>query len=136
MTQLKQLAPIATQFAGQPRRAGSLCHATQDQQQLRAGATRPLQIRAGEAVEDATASSALVIDQRRPLATVNAQSVRPAAAGAGQAVGMQQKQEFVVTCLFIHEVLNWKIHRLLRERRDYFASSFVTGKGESTASAT
>ena len=121
VTQCQQLAAIALQFAGQLAGADALCNPPQDQHQLRTGALRAVQNSPGEAVEHPPASATLVINHRRPMATVDAQTIHRPATWADQAPAMQQEQEFVVACLFIHEVLNWEIHRLLRERRNYFA---------------
>jgi hypothetical protein len=65
MTHLQQPASITAKLAGQLAGADALGHPTQDQQQLRAGAMRAVQDRAGEAVEHAPAPGTLVIDQRR-----------------------------------------------------------------------
>jgi len=137
VTQSQQLGSIAAHFAGQLTGADALCHPTQDQHQLRARTPGAMQGRPGEAVENPLASTTLVIDHRRPVATMDTQAIHRPTTWADQAIGVQQFQQSIVTCLFVHEVLNWKVHRLLRERRNYLVQSHASqGTEKSTAQAT
>jgi len=79
VTQRQQFASITLQFAGQLAGADALGQATHDQHQLRTGAPGAVNVRAGEAVKNPPALAALVVDQRRAVATMHAQTIdRPA----------------------------------------------------------
>ena len=57
------------------------------------------------------AVAALVVDDRRAMAAVDAQAVVGAATGATQPVGEQQVDEVVVARLFIHQFDRGEVHR-------------------------
>jgi hypothetical protein len=64
----------------------------------------------GEGVEDAAAVAALVIEDRVAMAAVDAEAVGDAATRAGQAAGVQQGDEPVVTGPLVHQVDQREVH--------------------------
>jgi hypothetical protein len=117
--QHKQLAPAASQFPRQLLRANTLSNAAQDQHQLRTGTMGALQDRIGETIKHSSAPRTLIIDQRLPVPTVDSEMVHGTTTRASQTIGVQQMQELAVTGLLVHEVLNRKVHWLLREQCTY-----------------
>jgi len=110
VSQFQQMPATALQLSGQPRRAGALRHAAQDQHPLRATAMRLLQQRAGEGVEDAPTTAASIVQHRIAAATMHSKSLVLMARRTTQAVRMQGGQQPLVTGSLVHETLNWKIH--------------------------
>jgi hypothetical protein len=61
----------------------------EDQEDLRGAAVRPLQVGPGPGVEDPAAVTALVIQDRLPVAVVDPQVLPLTARGTGQPVGVE-----------------------------------------------
>jgi hypothetical protein len=87
--QLQEVLAVATQLAGHLGRGLARRDAVEDQHQLRGAAVRPLQDGPGPGIEDAAAVTALVVQDRLPVAVVDPQALPPAARGTGQAVGVE-----------------------------------------------
>jgi hypothetical protein len=109
--QLEQVLAIANQLAGHLGRRRRLDDAADDQEQLGRRPTDALQGRAGEGVEHAAAATALVVQDRVPMAAVDAHAIAGTAAGAGQAFGMQQGEELLVAGPLVHQVDQGEVHR-------------------------
>jgi hypothetical protein len=117
MPQAQQVGPVPLQLAGQPRRAGPLGDAAQDQDDLGGAAMGLLKDRPGEGVEDALAGGAAVVQDRGAVAAVDLQAVVGPAARAGQAVGVEQFDEPLVAGVLVHQVGDREVHGRLRSRR-------------------
>jgi hypothetical protein len=102
--QVQQLHPVAAQFAGQLGGGDALGDAAEDQQDLRGPALRALQDRPGPGVEDPMAPAALVVQDGLAVAAMDAEMVASTAAGAGQALGVEQVEELGVARAFVEEV--------------------------------
>jgi hypothetical protein len=87
--QLQEVLAVAPQLAGHLGRGLARRNAVEDQHQLRGAAVRPLQDGPGPGVEDATAATALVVEDRLPMAAVDSQSLPLATRRTGQAVGVK-----------------------------------------------
>jgi hypothetical protein len=88
----QQFESIASQFAGQPGGRLAPGEASDDQQQLHGPPLRALKRRPGEGVEDASASTASVIEYRCSIASVDVKCVTATATWASQPVRMQPGQ--------------------------------------------
>jgi len=98
MPQFQQVRPAGPQFAGELGGGHPLSEPPQDEEDLGGGAAGPLPGRAGEEVEHPPAVLAPGVDDRGVLAAAgDVIPVAPAAAaGAGQAAGVEQVQEPLV----------------------------------------
>ncbi|HSQ58776.1 MAG TPA: hypothetical protein VLM40_23845 [Gemmata sp.] len=110
MPQLEQMLAVATQLAGHLRRGGRLGDAAEDQQQLGRRSPDPLEGCPGEGVEDAAAEAALKVEDRVTMPAVDAEPVASAAPRAGQAVGVQQGEERLVTGPLVHQIDQGEVH--------------------------
>jgi hypothetical protein len=108
--QVQQVHAVTAQLAGQLRRRHALGDAAEDQDDLGRPPLHPLQGRPGPGVEDAAAVAALVIEDRVAMAAVDAEAVGGAAAGAGQAAGVEHGEELLVAGVLIHQVGEREIH--------------------------
>jgi hypothetical protein len=86
---IAQRVAVATQLAGHRRRGLARRDAVEDQHQLRGAAMRPLQEGPGPGVEDATAVTALVVQDRLAVAVVDPQASPLTACRTGQTVGVE-----------------------------------------------
>jgi hypothetical protein len=86
--QLQEVLAVAAQLARHPGRRLARGDAVEDQQQLAGAAVRPLQDGPGPGVEDAAAVAALVVQDRLPMAAVDAETIPLTAPGAGQPRGV------------------------------------------------
>jgi hypothetical protein len=109
--QAQQVHPVAAQLAGQPRRRHALGDAAEDQDDLRRPPLHALQGGPGPGVEDAAAPTALVVEDRGAVPSVDAEAVGGAAAGAGQPVGVERRDEPGVAGIFVHQVGEREVHR-------------------------
>jgi hypothetical protein len=87
--QLQEVLAVATQLAGYLGRGLARRDAVQDQHQLSGAAVRPLQDGPGPGVEDATAVTALVVQDRLPVAVMDPQALPLATRRTGQTVGVK-----------------------------------------------
>lgn len=110
VAQLQQMLAVAAQLAGHPGGGLPRGHAVQDQQELGGAAVRPLQEGAGPGVEDAAAVTALILQDRLPVAAVDPQAVRLTAPRTGQPLRVQEFDQFAVAGVLIHEVDQGEIH--------------------------
>lgn len=100
---------IAPQFAGQLRRGLPLGDAAQQQEDLGRAEVGLLQRRASEGIEDAPAAGAAVVEHRVAVAAMDT-GIASAAAGAGQAIGVEPGDELVVAGAVIEVVGQREIH--------------------------
>lgn len=110
MPQLQEMLAVAAQLAG--HLGGGLAgrDAVEDQHQLRRSAVCPLQGRAGPGIEDAATVAALVVEHRLAVAVVDPQALPLTAGRAGQAVGVEHRDEFAVAGVFVQVVDQGEIH--------------------------
>src|SRR5262249_51447489 len=87
--QLQEVLAVATQLAGHLGRGPARRNAVEDQHQLRGATVRPLQDGPGPGVEDATAVTALVVQNRLPVAVVDPEALPLATCRTSQTVGME-----------------------------------------------
>src|SRR5262249_52659155 len=107
----QQVRPAGPQLAGQLRRGGPLGEAAKDQEDPRRGAMGPLPGGGGVQVEDPPAVAAAVVDDRGGGAVaMDGVAVAPAAAGAGQSVGMEQVQQPLIAGGLVHQVEDREVH--------------------------
>lgn len=116
MSERQQFGAVQTEFTRQLRRGDSLSDAAQDQHDLgwrfgRSGKHRPR-----EGVEDAAAGTTAVIQHRFPMPTMNGESFVGLTSRTGQPIRMQQVDQFGVTGILVHEVLNGEIHEIVLDR--------------------
>jgi hypothetical protein len=71
----------------------------------------PLQVGAGEGVEDAAAGGAARVEGGGAVAAMDPEMVVVLAIRAGQAVGVEQAEELVVAGGLVHEVGQGRVHR-------------------------
>ena len=112
--QLQQVLAVAAQLAGQPRRGDALGEAAEDEHDLGGPAVRPLQLAAGEGVEDPAAGGAAVVQDRGAVATMDVQVGIGHAARAGQPFGMDQGDELAVAGVLVQEVGQGEVHGATR----------------------
>jgi hypothetical protein len=110
MPQVQQVHPVAAQLAGQLRRRHTLGDAAEDQDDLRRPPLDALQGGPGPGVEDAAAVAALVVHDGVAVPSVDAEAVGGAAAGAGQAAGVEHGQKLGVAGALIHQVGEREVH--------------------------
>jgi hypothetical protein len=110
MPQVQQVPAVAAQFAGQLCRRDALGDPAKDQDDLRWLALGPLEDGAGPGIEDAAAMAALIVEHRGAVAAMDAESIGRATTGAGQAVGVQHRDEFGVAGIVVHQVGEGEIH--------------------------
>jgi hypothetical protein len=82
----------------------------EDQEDLRGAAVRPLQDGPGPGVEDAAAVTALVVQDRLPVAVVDAQALPLAARRTGQTAGVEELDKFAVAGVLIQIVDQGEVH--------------------------
>jgi len=90
----QQLLAITAQLAGHSRRGGPLSDPAEDHQEWRGAAMGPLQGGPREGVEDPAASAALEVHHGGAMTAVDPQALPLSAARAGQAVRVEQFDEF------------------------------------------
>jgi hypothetical protein len=108
--QLQEVLAVATQLAGHLGRGLARRDAVEDQHQLGGAAVRALQDGPGPGVEDAAAIATLVVQDRLPVAVVDPQALPLAARGTGQAVGVEQLDEFAVAGILVQIVDQGEVH--------------------------
>jgi hypothetical protein len=106
----QQLLAIAAQLARQLRRGGTLGDPVEDQQQLRGAAMGPLQRGPGEGVEDPAAGAALEVHHGGAMTAVDPQASPLGAARAGQALGVEQFDEFAVAGVLVQIIDQGEVH--------------------------
>jgi hypothetical protein len=87
--QLQEVLTVAAQLTGHLGRGLTRGDAVEDQQDLTGSAVCPLKDGPGPGIEHAPASTALVLQDRLPVAAVDPQALLLAALGASQPVGME-----------------------------------------------
>ena len=108
--QIQEAHAVAVQFAGQLGRRHALGDAAEDGQDLGGTTLGALEDGASEGVEDAPAGPTLVVQDGVAVASVDAEVVALSAAWTGQAVGVQQFDEPVVTGRLIEQIGHGKVH--------------------------
>jgi hypothetical protein len=111
--QSEQVLAVSLQRAGQACRGRALRDAAEDQEELRRSPVRLVQDGPGEGVEDA-AAGATVVQDRVAGAAVDAEPVATASARAGQAVGVEDRDELLVAGVLVHELGEGEVHGQLR----------------------
>ncbi len=106
----QEFEPVALQLAGQPRRRRALGESAEDQQSRDRPPLRALQSRAGEGVEDAPTRPAAIFEDRVPVAPVDVGRVSPMTARAGQALGVQPRDQLIVASLLVHQFDDREVH--------------------------
>ncbi len=86
--QVQEVLAVAAQFAGRPGRGLAGGDAVEDQQDLAGAAVRPLEGGPGPGVEDPAALTALVVQDRLPVAGVDTEALLLTAPGTSQAIGV------------------------------------------------
>jgi hypothetical protein len=95
--QVQQVRTVVARLASQLRRRDTLGDAAENQDDLRGSPLHVLEGRAGEGVEDAAASAALVVQDGVAVAAMHAEAVGGAAARAGQPAGVEHGDELLPT---------------------------------------
>jgi hypothetical protein len=108
--QFQQVHPVAAQLTSQLRRRDALGDAAEDQDDLRGSPLHALEGRAGEGVEDAAATAALVVQDGVAMAAMHAEAAAGAAARAGQPAGVEHGDELLVAGVRIHQVDEGEVH--------------------------
>jgi hypothetical protein len=111
--QVQQVLPVPIQFARQPRRGCALGDATEDQEDLRGAAVGLVEDGLGEGVEDPAARAAVVQDRVTGPA-VDPKPVATLAARAGEAVGVEDRDDLLVAGVLVHELGDGEVHGHLR----------------------
>jgi hypothetical protein len=106
----QQFLAIAAQLARHLRRGGALSDPAEDQKELRGAAMSAPQRGPREGVEDPAAGAALEVHHGGAMAAVDPQASPLPAARAGQAVGVEQFDEFGVAGVLVQIVVQGEIH--------------------------
>jgi hypothetical protein len=108
--QLQQVLAVAAQFTGHPGRGHTRGDAVEDPQDQTRAAVRALQDGPGPGVEHTAAVAALGVQDRLPVAVVDAQALLSTAPGTGQPPGVQQLDAFAVAGVLVQGILQGEIH--------------------------
>jgi hypothetical protein len=106
----QQFLAIAAQLAGHLRRGGPLGDPVEDHQQSRGAAMGPPQGGPREGVEDPAAGAALEVHHGDAMTAVDPQAVPLPAARAGQAMGVEQFDEFGVAGVLVQIIDQGEVH--------------------------
>jgi hypothetical protein len=87
--QFQQVLTVAAQLTGHPGGGLTRGDAVEDQQDLTGSAVCPLEDGPGPGVEHAPAFTALILQDRLPVAAVDTEALLSAAFGTGQPVGVE-----------------------------------------------
>src|SRR3954469_7508435 len=101
--QSEQVLTVPVQFAGQACRGRALGDAAEDQEELRRSPVGLVEDRLGEGIEDSSAR-ATVVQDRVTGPAVDAKPVATLAAWAGQAVGVEDRDDLLVAGVLVHKL--------------------------------
>jgi hypothetical protein len=76
-------------------------------------------------IEDPAAVSAAIIEDRFTIKVLDAKSVSGPTAGTVQSLGMKEVEEELITGVFIHQVVDGEIHRVVSSGSGCFPSGMV-----------
>jgi hypothetical protein len=107
--QVQQVLPVPIQFAGQACRGRALGDAAEDQEDLRGAAVGLVEDGLGEGVEDPAARAAVVQDRVTGPA-VDPKPVATLAARAGEAVGVEDRDDLLVAGVLVQELGDGEVH--------------------------
>jgi hypothetical protein len=111
MPQSEQMLAADPQLAGELRGGHPLGDAAEDQEDLSGGQMGPLPGGISEHVEDPTAALTSMIDDRGVgTAAVDVEAVAGATAGTGEAIRVEQLEEFLSATLLVHEIDDREVH--------------------------
>jgi hypothetical protein len=106
----QQLLAIAAQLARHLRRRGALGDPAEDHQELRGTAMGPPEGGPGEGVEDPATTAALEVHHGGAMAAVDPQVLPLPAARAGQAIRMEQLDQFGVAGVLVQIIDQGEVH--------------------------
>jgi hypothetical protein len=113
MSQAEQVLAADAEFAGELGGGRPLGDAAEDQEDLSGAQMGPLPGCVGEHVEDPAAALAAVIDDRSVrAAAVDVESLAGAAAGASEAIGVEQIEELLAATFLVHQVADREVHEV------------------------
>lgn len=112
--QLQQVLAVPLQLAGQPRRGLALGDPAEDQEDLGGPSVGLVEGRAGEGVEYPAAGATAVVEDRRAVPPVDLEVVAAPAPRAGEALGMEGLNEFLIAGVLVQELDDREVHELLR----------------------
>jgi hypothetical protein len=111
MSQSEQVLAADADLASEFRGGHPLGDAAEDQEDLSGAQMGALPGGVGEHVEDPVAAFAAVIDHRSVrAAAVDVESLASAAAGASEAIGVEQIEELLTATFLVHQVDDREVH--------------------------
>jgi hypothetical protein len=119
--QLQEVLAVAAQLAGHLGRGLARRDAVEDEHDLGGAAVRPLHDGPGPGVEDAAAVAALVVQDRLAVPVMDPQVLPLAARGTGQAIGVEERDEFAVAGVLIQIGDQGEIHRVALRATGYIS---------------
>jgi hypothetical protein len=125
MSKIQEMPSATGEFPSQLGGGHPLGKAAQDEDHLRGPPVGPLEEGARPGIEDPAAVSAAIIEDGFTIKVLDAKPVSGLTAGAVQALGMKEVEKELIAGIFIHQVVDGEIHRVVSSGSGCFPSRMV-----------